>query len=197
MDLPGGPFKTILADPPWRYQMWNAKDHTRWRGSQHHYDCSTPQHIARLPVGDVADKSCTLLLWVTQPHLENAFRVMWAWGFTYKTIGFVWLKTRKGLVGDFWIEDLIDNSFPMGQGHWTRPNCELCLIATKGRPKRLDKGVRQVISAPRREHSRKPDDIYPRVERLLEGPYLELFSRSDRKGWKAWGDEIGKFGEVK
>ena len=81
----------------------------------------------------------------------------------------------------------------VGLGYWTRANSEVCLLATKGKPKRLNADVRQAILEPRREHSRKPDCTYQRIERLVAGPYLELFARTQRPGWTAWGNEVGKF----
>lgn len=83
----------------------------------------------------------------------------------------------------------------MTLGYWTRSNSEVCLLATKGAPKRLNADVRQAIIEPRREHSRKPD-IHTRIERLVAGPYLELFARRTRPGWDSWGNEVGKFNKV-
>jgi N6-adenosine-specific RNA methylase IME4 len=80
-------------------------------------------------------------------------------------------------------------------GYWTRANTEPCLLATRGRPKRLNADVRQAIIEPRREHSRKPDGIHKRIERLVAGPYLELFARQQRPGWDVWGNEVDKFAQ--
>ena len=84
----------------------------------------------------------------------------------------------------------------IGTGYWTRSNSEVCLLATRGKPKRTDAGVRQAIIEPRRQHSRKPDCVYERIERLVAGPYLELFARNTRPGWTSWGNETEKFGET-
>ena len=81
----------------------------------------------------------------------------------------------------------------MTLGYWTRSNSEVCLLATRGNPKRIGTNVRQAIIAPRREHSRKPDGIHGRIERLVAGPYLELFARQQRPGWDVWGNEVNKF----
>lgn len=87
-----------------------------------------------------------------------------------------------------------DADVQVGMGYWTRANSEVCLLATRGKPKRLNADVRQGIIEPRREHSRKPDCIYDRIERLVSGPYCELFARnSPRDGWDKWGNQIGKF----
>ena len=114
--------------------------------------------------------------------LPDALLLIDAWGFTYKTVGFVWVKTNRKASTLF-----------MGLGYHTRQNAELCLLATRGKPKRLSGGVHQIIMSPRREHSRKPDEIYERIEALYPGPYLEIFSRTDREGWDAWGYEAGRW----
>ena len=102
-----------------------------------------------------------------------------AWNFVYKTVAFTWAKTTKDGAG-----------FPIGCGYWTRANPEQCLLATRGRPQRLSRAVRQLILTPRREHSRKPDEVYDRIEALVPGPYLELFARAPREGWHSWGNEV-------
>jgi N6-adenosine-specific RNA methylase IME4 len=128
-----------------------------------------------------AAEDCVLFLWVTDPYLEKAMGVINAWGFKYKTVAFTWVKTNKS--DEPWT----------GMGFWTRANPEQCLLATRGHPSRVRNDVAQLIIAPRREHSRKPDEIYHRIERLVAGPYLELFARQRRDGWDATGDEIDKF----
>ena len=114
-----------------------------------------------------------------------------AWGFTYKTCGFCW---NKGNTLPLFPDDFKDK---MGLGYWTRANSEVCLLATRGKPKRLNADVRQIIQAPLREHSRKPDEVYSKIERLVDGPYLELFARQQWPGWDVWGNEVGKFTERK
>ena len=143
--------------------------------------------IKSIPVASIADKSSILFLWVTNPFLEMANQVIDSWGFRYKTVGFTWVKQNKSGEGLF-----------RGLGHYTQPNPEQCLIATRGKIlPRKSKSVQQLIFAPRREHSRKPDEIYHRIEALYDGPYLELFSRSSKPGWTHWGNEVGKFRAVK
>jgi N6-adenosine-specific RNA methylase IME4 len=99
------------------------------------------------------------------------------------------MKAHAGQIDMF--RDDLDAS--VGMGYWTRANSEACLLATRGKPKRLNADVRQGIIAPRREHSRKPDGIHARIERLVAGPYCELFARERRPGWDAWGNEVDKF----
>lgn len=196
-DLPRGHFGAILADPPWRYRTWDNREAIqRARGGSGtnvsaatHYNTMAIEDIRALPVADLAAKDCVLFLWVTWPNLEEAMATVGAWGFTYKTCAFDWTKAHAGQVELF--QD--DMRGQMGMGYWTRANTEPCLLATRGKPRRLDAGVRQAIIEPRREHSRKPDCVHERIERLVAGPYLELFARQQRPGWTCWGNETNKF----
>lgn len=181
--LPAGPFATIYADPPWNFKVRSPKG-ARWSASQH-YDTMSLADIKALPVADIAAKDCALFLWATDPMLDQAFDVLDSWGFEYKTIGFYWIKENRKAPGYF-----------MGGGYWTRANPEVCLLATRGKPKRINADVRRLVSEPRREHSRKPDRIRTDIERLVNGPYLEMFARSAAPGWTAWGNETEKFGVV-
>lgn len=150
--------------------------------------------MAAMPVADLAAKDCALFMWVVGSHLEESFALARAWGFSFKTDAFYWLKSRMWDAG---VQlDLLTGDVPeprMGFGYWTRKQVEPCLLFTRGRPARITKGVRQVIVEPRREHSRKPEVARERIEALVAGPYLELFARSARPGWTAWGNETDKF----
>jgi N6-adenosine-specific RNA methylase IME4 len=170
-------YGVILADPPWTFATYSTKG--KGRSTEAHYDCMSLAEIKALPVGDWAAPDCALFLWATDPSLPQALEVMAAWGFVYKTVAFTWAKTTKDGAG-----------FPIGCGYWTRANPEQCLLATRGRPQRLSRAVPQLVLAPRREHSRKPDEVYERIEALVAGPYLELFAREQRTGWDSWGDEV-------
>jgi len=145
-----------------------------------------------LPVSELAADNCVLFLWTCWPVLEWSLRTISDWGFTYKTCGFAWMKANARQM------ELFDEEIEahMTLGYWTRSNSEVCLLATKGAPKRCSGNVRQGIIEPRREHSRKPDCVYGRIERLVAGPYLELFARTTRPGWSSWGNETGKFAPV-
>ena len=169
-------YGVILADPPWTFATYSRKG--KGRSAEAHYDCMSLADIKALPVGDWAAADCALFLWITDPSLPQALEVIEAWGFVYKTVAFTWAKTTKDGAG-----------FPIGCGYWTRANPEQCLLATRGRPQRLSRAVPQLILAPRREHSRKPDEVYERIEVLVAGPYLELFARDQRIGWDSWGNE--------
>jgi N6-adenosine-specific RNA methylase IME4 len=151
------------------------------------YSTLIDSDIAALPVGDLAAPDCVLFLWTCWPILRRSFGVLDAWGFTYKTCAFSWMKADPYRL-------FADDKTPFaGLGYWTRANTEPCLLATRGKPKRLNADVRQGIIASRREHSRKPDCVHERIERLVAGPYLELFARQRRPGWTCWGNEVGKF----
>lgn len=137
------------------------------------------EDIKALPVGELADKDCALFLWVTFPMLKEAWSVMEAWGFTFKTVAFVWIKQNRRSDGLF-----------TGMGYWTRANAEICLLATKGHPHRRAKDVHQVIVSHVEEHSKKPDAARERIERLLgDVPRIELFARQHPDGWDVWGNE--------
>lgn len=186
-DIPRGSAGVILADPPWSYKTWSAKG--TGRSAEQHYSVMSVEDIMNLPVSELCAPDCALFLWATWPTIKDAFRVIDAWGFTYKTCAFDWLKADVSTIDLFPDPKTAD----MKLGHWTRSNSEPCLLATKGSPKRKDAGVRMGIIEPGREHSRKPDCVHDRIERLVDGPYCELFSRTNRTNWLSWGNETGKF----
>ena len=189
--VPGG-YGALLVDPPWHFQTYGDQTNAAsYVGG--HYETMGREEIKALPVGEVAADDSVIFLWVTWPTLEQAMSLISAWGFTYKTCAFSWMKAHASQLEMF--RD--DNDVQVGLGYWTRANSEVCLLATRGKPKRLNADVRQGIIEPRREHSRKPDCVHARIERLVAGPYLELFARNTpRPGWTAWGNEVGKYGEV-
>ena len=176
--LPEGPFPAILADPPWHFKCWSGGGN---RHPDNHYATQGEEWIASLPVASVSADDCALFLWCCNPQLPEALRVIEAWGFEYKTVAFTWAKVNK------------DGTGFMGLGKWTRANSELCLLATRGHPKRLNADVPQLVLERRREHSRKPDCVRGRIERLVAGPYLEMFARKSAPGWTVWGNETDKF----
>jgi N6-adenosine-specific RNA methylase IME4 len=182
---PPGNHGVIYADPPWTFSTYSHKG--KGRSPEAYYDCMSLADIKALPVANWAAHDCVLLLWATDPLLPTALEVIKAWGFKYKTVGFYWAKLNKSAQQSIYHE----SSFFTGLGFWTRANPELCLLATRGHPKRRSADVRKLIVAPRREHSRKPDEAYARIEALCAGPYLELFARGAerRPGWNRWGAE--------
>jgi N6-adenosine-specific RNA methylase IME4 len=173
-------YSVIYADPPWSFKTYSDKG--KDRSPENHYSTMNFKDICNLPVNNIANDNSVLLMWVIDPLLDKAFKVIDAWGFKYKTVGFTWAKTNKKSLGFF-----------TGLGYWTRGNPEMCLLATKGKPKRISKSVPQLVVEQRREHSRKPDIMYNHIENLLDGPYIELFARTKRKGWDCWGNQTDKF----
>ena len=133
-----------------------------------------------LPVAELADKDCALFLWITLPKLCEAWGVMEAWGFTFKTVAFVWIKQNKSGKGYFF-----------GLGYWTRSNAEICLLAVRGKPKRISKKVFQFFVSPLQEHSKKPEEARKRIVELMgDLPRIELFARRQSVGWDVWGNEV-------
>lgn len=195
LGLPRGGFGAILADPPWHFRFYAASANPESdRSVERHYATMGLADIKALPIKEVAAADAHLFLWTTGPHLPLALEVMTSWGFTYSGIAFTWLKLRR----TFTPEQLkyvtnIERHFHVGLGFTTRKNAEFVLLGRRGNARRIAKDVRELIFAPVREHSRKPDEAHGRIERYCAGPYLELFGRQRRKGWTVRGDETGKF----
>ncbi len=171
-------YNIIYADPPWQYKVYSKKG--LGRSAESHYPTMSLEAIKALPVGNLADKDCTLFMWTTMPLLFDCFSVLSSWGFQYKTVAFVWIKLNKKSDTLFW-----------GMGHWTRANAELCILATKGHPKRISAKVHQVIMSRIEEHSKKPDETRNRIVELIgDLPRVELFARNKTDGWDTWGNEV-------
>src|SRR6266498_5076827 len=179
-NLPRNHYSVILADPPWSFKSWSDKGKNRAPDAmvrqkglvERHYATMSFDDIKALPVGELAKPDSALFLWIVDCQIPEALDVGSRWGFKFKTVAFTWAKQNVKSPG-----------WAIGLGYWTRGNTEMCLLFTKGAPKRLSASVRQLIVAPRREHSRKPDEAILRIEELLPGPYLEIFARSPRTGW--------------
>jgi N6-adenosine-specific RNA methylase IME4 len=184
---PDDRYQVIYADPPWTFSTYSRKG--KGRSAEAYYDCMSLEEIKAVPVSKWSAKDCVLFLWTTDPLLDQALQVIRAWGFKYKTVAFHWVKLKRSAARGVYT----DRSFFSGLGFWTRSNPELCLLATQGNPHRRKANVQKLIVSPLREHSRKPDEAYERIEALCEGPYLELFARSTREGWINSGFEVGAF----
>lgn len=180
-------YQVIYADPPWYFKNFSVKG--EGRNAVSHYDCMDFGELCKMPIRDYAATDCMLFLWAIDPMLPKAYELIEKWGFEFKTVGFYWIKTNKNSDP----EALSERDFFTGMGYWTRANPEQCLLATKGKPKRKAKDVKRLIVDKRREHSRKPESVYSRVERLVDGPYLELFARQSRPGWDVLGNETSLF----
>ncbi len=183
LPFPNKKYDVIYADPPWSYRdkhcNGNAADH---------YPTMSIDDICRLPIQDIAADNCVLFLWTTYPMLKEALKVIEAWGFRYKSIGFQWIKQNR-----------TGNGYFFGLGRWTRGNTEPCLIGVKGKPHRARNNVSQLIFAPLRSHSQKPDVVRDEIQELMgkEKSYIELFARTTTPGWDVWGNEVKKYEYVK
>lgn len=179
-NFPTKKYDVIYADPPWQYK---DKAKSGNRGVDNHYQTLSLADLCLLPVAEITNEQAVLFMWVTPPTLLDALKLAESWGFKYKTKGFCWHKLNK------------DGSFFRGMGHYTRANTEDVLIFTKGKClERTNKSICQVIAAPRREHSRKPDEVRDRIIDLYSNATrLELFARSRADNWDCWGDQTTKF----
>jgi len=182
-------YNVIYADPPWKFKYF-SKSVTEGnpdsipfddsRAPQAHYGCMSIDDIYKLPVQEISADDCICFMWVTYPLLKEGIKTMEEWGFTYKTCAFSWIKTNKKAGTLFW-----------GLGYWTRANNEICLLGTKGKPKRVSKGVHQVVMEPIDKHSKKPNVVKDRIVELCgDVPRIELFARQKTKGWDVWGNEV-------
>ena len=188
-------YRFPMVDAPTQFKSFTALQVANWqsrRDVEKHYATMTFEQLAALPVRDLCHPDGAHLgLWATGPNLLRYGELIAAWGFKYSSLGFTWIKLRRGLKQTplFFSE----RDFHVGLGLTTRHNAEPVLLARRGNARRLAKDVRELVIAPAREHSRKPDEVYARVERYAAGPYLELFARERRPGWDVWGDQINKF----
>ena len=173
----------IYADPPWSYKsrVYTAKNNGEFYSLEdYHYKTMSIDDIKKLPISDISADNSILFLWVTFPNLIEGLEVIKSWGFTYKTLGFSWVKTNKK-----------DNRPFFGIGYYTKSNCEVCLIGVKGKPPKASNSVSSVVISPREEHSKKPDEVRNRiVEFSGDIPRIELFARQSVDGWDCWGNEV-------
>lgn len=168
-------FSVVYADCPWHYCQKGCSG-----AAENHYPTMSVEEICALPVADIAAKDSALFLWATFPQLPEALRVIQAWDFKFKTVAFVWLKQNRKAKTWFF-----------GMGFWTRSNAEICLLATRGHPKRQNKGIHQFIISPVEHHSKKPDEARDRIVALMgDVPRIELFARQKTDGWHVWGNEV-------
>lgn len=183
-------FPVILADPPVPFETWGKRPGgIDSRAAAAHYNVMTWAGLGALDIASVAAEDCVLFLWLCQPLLLETLEMARAWGFEYKTKAFSWCKLTTGR-----------NGFHVGMGYWTRANTEDVLLFTRGNPRRTRKDVYQMFAtlegdtpavlAPIGRHSAKPEGVQDAIERLVAGPYLELFARRQRVGWTCLGNEI-------
>lgn len=158
-------FRTIMADPPWDIGQKGR------RGAREHYPVLPVERIKALPVAGLAEENAHLYLWVVNGGIREGMDVMEAWGFTYRS-PLTWIKPRMGL------------------GNYLRNQTEHLLLGTRGRAPVKFRGQGTWMYAPLQEHSHKPEEQYAVIERLSDGPYLELFARRRQPGWYVWGNEV-------
>jgi N6-adenosine-specific RNA methylase IME4 len=174
-------YQIIYADPPWEYKE-SGGGHRGTAGLP--YQTMSTDDICRLPIQQIADDKSILFIWVTFPRLEQGLRVIKEWGFMYYGLGFDWVKLNTNGITPFW-----------GMGYYTRQNSEICLIGVKkdknNRIKPQVRNILSVIHSPRREHSRKPDEIRDYIVKICgDIPRVELFARQKTAGWDVWGNEV-------
>jgi len=180
-------YEIIYADPAWsfgdrlRSSKKKADGKMDYRELERHYDTMSTKEMCEIPVKNITAENSVLFMWTTDAHLEEAMKVINAWGFKYKTIGFVWnKKTNKGNQVCF-------------MGKWTMKGSEICLLATKGKAHSMIEkhNVKQLVEAERQKHSKKPDEVRNRIVELLGNRRrLEMFCRESKQGWDVWGNEV-------
>ncbi len=172
-------YDIIYADPPWAYQVWSKKG--QGRSAESHYPTMQKEEIQNLPIANITAKDSVLFLWVTAPCFEQGLELIKAWGYTYKTVAFTWVKLNKK-----------NGKLFLGMGYYTRANAEYCLLATKGKVlERKSKAVSSAVVTPIEWHSKKPDVVRERIVDLFgDRPRIELFARQYADGWDCWGNEV-------
>lgn len=172
-------YDIIYADPPWQYKVWSDKG--KGRSAESHYPTMRKEDIQRLPVKEIVAENSILFLWVTAPCLIEGIELITAWGFTYKTVAFTWVKQNKKSDGIF-----------TGMGYYTRANAEYCLLATRGKVlERKSHSVSSVVMSHIERHSKKPNEVREKIVQLLgDLPRIELFAREQANGWDCWGNEV-------
>jgi N6-adenosine-specific RNA methylase IME4 len=177
IDFPDKKYNIIYADPAWNYEQTHRRGSTKT-----HYQGMELEDIKSLPVPDISADNCVLFIWVTFPMLVEGLEVIESWGFKYRTLGFSWIKLNQQ-----------DSKPFIGTGYYTRANCEVCLIATKGQVAKLvkDHSVSSVIMTKITDHSSKPYQVRDNIVKLFgDLPRIELFARDKISGWDQWGNEV-------
>ena len=183
IEFPKKKYKIIYADPPWSYNS-TSKNGTSRGVAEKYYNTMSLKEIKELPINNLADDNSLLFMWITFPHLHEMNDILNSWGFKFKTVAFNWIKVYKH-----------SRKPILACGYWTRSNGEICILATKGKdyPRRISAGISQIVISEQKKHSEKPDEVRKRIVDLVgDLPRIELFSRSKREGWDAWGDQVPK-----
>lgn len=194
--MPKKHYGLILADPPWRFKTYAPpKLDQGSRAAERHYPTMSIEDIMAMDIRSIAGRNCYLMLWCSWPFLLQGLAVMKAWGFTYSSDFKVWMKLKESFspTRTFISTEATYSDLHWGPGYTTRKNTEFILLGRRGSPKRLVRNEHEVMISPVREHSRKPDETIAACERYASGPYLELFARTERPNWDAYGDQVEKF----
>lgn len=185
---PSRHFRVICADPGTKFTTRSALGLTS-RSPEKKYLTLTDRELMALPVWELASRHSYLFYWDTGPRIVvgRHLPIIRAWGFEPTAMAFVWVKLHKGEDAALFLQERA--SVWMGAGYTTRKNVEYCILCRRGSPPaRKSKSIRELIFEPRREHSRKPEQAYQRIEQYADGPYLDLFAGAPRPGWEAWGN---------
>jgi N6-adenosine-specific RNA methylase IME4 len=189
-------YACIVADPALMFNSFTSIRSTNPesnRDLRRHYKCMSTREVMDLPVADLTAKDCHAFIWISPPNLERSLAIMRAWGFKFSSVAFTWVKLRRGYDTEPRFTPIIEDDLHVSLGLTTRKQSESVLLGRRGNFRRVAKDVREVILASVREHSRKPDQVYECIERYCCGPRVELFARTRRAGWDAWGDQVDMF----
>jgi N6-adenosine-specific RNA methylase IME4 len=187
--FPDKKYQIIYADPPWHYRDKRTNPLTdrppKYGGIV--YPVMKTEDICSLPVKDIADSNCMLFIWATFPILKKSFKVIESWGFQYKTVAFTWIKTNRNCRKIF----ITEKDIFFGIGYYTKSNCEVCLLAVKGKPIKVSNKVSSVVLSPLTSHSTKPPEVREKILELCGNlARIELFARQKTEGWDVWGNEV-------
>ena len=175
--FPNKKYQVIYADPPWEFNFAKRNNLSK-QSKDKLYGTMTDDEIVNLPVESMACDDSVLFIWIMNSKLPLALKCIESWGFRYVTVAFTWVKKTN-------------NTYHFGGGNWTRSNPEICLLATKGKPKRIDASVKNLTISHLRKHSQKPDETRRRIETLLgDCDRIELFARQRHEGWDVWGNQL-------
>lgn len=197
--LPSAYYGAIAIDPASHFRSYTAIQSQNWasrRDNERHYRTMSFEQLAALPIHKLAAPTgCHAFIWTSGPFMPQALKLLTVWKFKYSTIVFTWVKLRRSFdPNQLRLTSLLESDLHLGLGLTSRKNSEIVLLGRRGNCRRISKSVREIILAPVREHSRKPNEFYRRVTQYCDGPYCELFARECRPGWDVWGDEVNRFG---
>lgn len=184
-------FKVAAIDCPWHF---DTRAPVRAKGAdrspQKHYPTASVDHLKTIPMQDILDQDAWVACWMTGPLMVKGVHILLAraWGLQLSGMGFVWVKLWDGFDTDVFARTpLLERDLAMGGGYTTRKNAEFVVLMKNGNPKVARRDIREIIISPRREHSRKPEEFYRRMEHFTEGPRIDMFGGAPRKGWTYWG----------